>query len=48
MGLGRLTHETSLKNFYFCNATSGYPGFAPTFRTGALLYQRLSGDEFLG
>jgi all-trans-retinol 13,14-reductase len=48
MGLGRLNHETSLKQFYFCNASSGYPGFAPTFWTGALLYQRLSGDAILG
>ncbi len=48
MGLGRLNHETSLNNFYFCNASSGYPGFAPTFWTGALLYQRLSGDALLG
>lgn len=48
MGLGRLDSETSLKNFYFCNASSGYPGFAPTFWTGALLYQRLSGDLVLG
>jgi all-trans-retinol 13,14-reductase len=48
MGLGRLNHETSLKQFYFCNASSGYPGFAPTFWTGALLYQRLSGDVLLG
>ena len=48
MGLGRLNHETSLNNFYFCNASSGYPGFAPTFWTGALLYQRLSGDVILG
>lgn len=48
MGLGRLNHETSLNNFYFCNASSGYPGFAPTFWTGALLYQRLSGDAILG
>jgi phytoene dehydrogenase-like protein len=47
MTLGRLKHETSLKNFYFCNASSGYPGFAPTFWTGALLYQRLSGDVIL-
>ncbi|MGR3278770.1 phytoene desaturase family protein [Acaryochloris marina NIES-2412] len=44
MGPGRLTHRSSLQNFYFCNASSGYPGFAPTFWTGALLYQRLSGD----
>ena len=48
MGLGRLNHHSSLKNFYFCNASSGYPGFAPTFWTGALLYQRLSGDIILG
>ncbi|CAN1211443.1 FAD dependent oxidoreductase [Tumidithrix helvetica PCC 7403] len=48
MGLGRLNHETSLDRFYFCNASSGYPGFAPTFWTGALLYQRLSGDVILG
>ncbi len=47
MGLDRLNYETSLKNFYFCNASSGYPGFAPTFWTGALLYQRLSGDKIL-
>jgi phytoene dehydrogenase-like protein len=47
MGIGRLNHETSLNNFYFCNASSGYPGFAPTFWTGALLYQRLSGDPIL-
>lgn len=47
MGIGRLNHNTSLKNFYFCNASSGYPGFAPTFWTGALLYQRLSGDLIL-
>ena len=48
MGLGRLNHETSLERFYFCNASSGYPGFAPTVWTGALLYQRLSGDVILG
>ncbi len=47
MGIGRLNHETSFKNFYFCNASSGYPGFAPTFWTGAILYQRLSGDLIL-
>jgi all-trans-retinol 13,14-reductase len=47
MGMGRLNSHTSLKNFYFCNASSGYPGFAPTFWTGAMLYQRLSGDPLL-
>jgi all-trans-retinol 13,14-reductase len=45
MGIGRLNYNTSLKNFYFCNASSGYPGFAPTFWTGALLYQKLSGKS---
>ncbi len=48
MGLGRLNHETSLNHFHFCNASSGYPGFAPTVWTGALLYQHLSGDVILG
>lgn len=47
MGIGRLTAETSFQNFYFCNASSGYPGFAPTFWTGASLYQKLSGDKIL-
>lgn len=47
MGLGRLNHKTSLKHFYFCNASSGYPGFAPTFWTGAMLYQRLSGEPLV-
>ncbi|MEM8804841.1 MAG: NAD(P)/FAD-dependent oxidoreductase [Cyanobacteria bacterium P01_G01_bin.38] len=47
MSLGRLNHQSSLRNFYFCNASAGYPGFAPTFWTGALLYQRLSGDVVL-
>jgi all-trans-retinol 13,14-reductase len=47
MGVSRLNHHTSLQNFYFCNASAGYPGFAPTFWTGALLYQRLSGDVIL-
>ncbi len=47
VGLGRLNHETSLQNFYFCNASSGYPGFAGTVWTGAILYQRLSDDVIL-
>jgi len=48
MSIGRLNYETSLENFYFCNASSGYPGFAPTFWTGASLYQKISGDPILG
>jgi all-trans-retinol 13,14-reductase len=47
VGLGRLNHETSLNQFYFCNASSGYPGFAGTVWTGAILYQQLSGDVIL-
>ncbi|BDA73517.1 FAD dependent oxidoreductase [Rivularia sp. IAM M-261] len=47
MGIGRLNYQTSLKNFYFCNASSGYPGFAPTFWTGARLYQTLSNNWFI-
>ncbi|MBP19719.1 MAG: FAD-dependent oxidoreductase [Gammaproteobacteria bacterium] len=44
-GLGRLTHQSSLENFHFCNASSGYPGFAGTFWTGAKLYQTLTDDK---
>ena len=47
IGIGRLNHKTSLKNFYFCNASSGFAGFAGTFWTGATLYQRLTGDKVL-
>ena len=41
---GRLGHRTSLKNFYFCNASSGSPSFTGTIGTGAALYEKLSGD----
>jgi len=47
MGLDRLTQETSLERFYFCNASSGYPGFAGTIWTGCRLYERLTGDRIL-
>ncbi|MGS0692468.1 phytoene desaturase family protein [Shewanella sp. 0m-4] len=43
--LWRLTENSSLKDFYFCNASSGYAGFAGTFWTGAKLYQKLSGER---
>ena len=46
-GAGRLNSKTSLDNFYFCNASSGYAGFAGTFWTGAKLYQQLSKDIIL-
>jgi all-trans-retinol 13,14-reductase len=47
IGLGRLTHRTSFDNFYFCNASSGYAGFAGTVWTGCRLYEKLSGDKIL-
>jgi len=45
LGLFRLGHQTSLRNFHFCNASSGHPGFAGTFATGARLYEKLTGDS---
>ncbi len=44
MGPGRLGPGSSLKNFYFCNAYSGYPGFVGTIWTGRRLYEQLTGD----
>ncbi len=47
MNIDRLNQETSLNNMYFCNASSGFAGFAGTFWTGAKLYQKLSGDRII-
>ncbi|TNE88518.1 MAG: NAD(P)/FAD-dependent oxidoreductase [Deltaproteobacteria bacterium] len=47
MGPGRLTWESSIPGLSFCNASSGYAGFAGTFWTGANLYEELTGDRFL-
>lgn len=47
MGLSRLDYRTSLRSFYFCNASAGYPGFAATFTTGARLYEKLTGDRVI-
>ncbi len=44
---GRLDHRTSIEGFYFCNASSGFAGFAGTVWTGSRLYERLTGDRFL-
>jgi phytoene dehydrogenase-like protein len=44
MGLGKLGFNTSIKNLYFCNASSGSPGFAKSFNNGAMLYEDLTGD----
>jgi len=47
IGIGRLKHGSSLQGLYFCNASSGFAGFAGTFWTGASLYQKLTGDRIL-
>ena len=47
IGRGRLTSDSSLDNFYFCNASSGYAGFAGTIWTGCRLYEKLSGETIL-
>lgn len=47
IGAGRLGPESSLPGLWFCNASSGYAGFAGTFWTGATLYERLSGEAVL-
>lgn len=45
VGINRLDSHTSLKNFYFCGASSGFAGFAKTIWTGSSLYEQLSGDK---
>ena len=47
IGIGRLKHGSSVQGLYFCNASSGFAGFAGTFWTGASLYQKLTGDRIL-
>ena len=47
IGPGRLKEHSSLQGLYFCNASSGFAGFAGTFWTGARLYEKLSSDSFL-
>jgi phytoene dehydrogenase-like protein len=44
MGLFKLGFKTGFRNLYFCNATSGYAGFAKAFQNGAQLYELLSRD----
>ncbi|MCA9794831.1 MAG: NAD(P)/FAD-dependent oxidoreductase [Candidatus Eremiobacteraeota bacterium] len=46
MGLGRLRAQTPWKNFFWCNAASGYPGVNGTIGTGMQLYMDLTGDRF--
>jgi all-trans-retinol 13,14-reductase len=45
MGLSKLGFKTGLDNLYFCNASSGFAGFAKAFQNGAQLYEQLSGDR---
>ncbi len=45
-GLNRLQQKTPIDNFYFCNATAGYPGMYGTVSTGMQLYMDLTGDYF--
>ena len=47
MGASRLSWRSSVPGLYFCNATSGYAGFAGTIWTGSNLYEQLTGDTFL-
>lgn len=47
VGLGRLTHESSIPGLYFCNASAGWPGFAGTVGTGSRLYEHLTRDPVL-
>jgi phytoene dehydrogenase-like protein len=44
IGAGRLDHQTSVPGLHFCNASSGFAGFAGTIWTGCRLYEHLSGD----
>jgi all-trans-retinol 13,14-reductase len=47
IGIRRLRATSSIQGLYFCNASSGFAGFAGTFWTGASLYQKLTGDRVL-
>lgn len=46
IGIGRLKAKTPWKNFFWCNASSGYGGVYGTVGTGMQLYMDLTGDEF--
>jgi phytoene dehydrogenase-like protein len=43
----RLDHRSGVPGLWFCNASSGFAGFAGTFWTGARLYERLTNDAIL-
>jgi phytoene dehydrogenase-like protein len=42
----RLRADTPWKNFFWCNASSGYAGVYGTVGTGMALYMQLTGDNF--
>ena len=48
MGLSRLDYRTSLRRFWFCNASAGYAGFAGTVWTGRRLFEALTDEEVRG
>ena len=45
VNLGRLKADTPWRNLWWCNASSGFPGFFGTTATGVRLYARLTGDQ---
>lgn len=47
IGLHKLGFKTSFKNFYFCNASAGFAGFAKSFHNGADLYEHFTNDKVL-
>jgi len=47
VGLGRLSHESSIAGLHFCSASAGFAGFAGTIWTGCQLYEALEGDPVL-
>lgn len=46
MGMGRLSSDTPWKNFFWCNASSGYASVFGAVYTGTELYMKLSKDRF--
>ena len=47
LGANRLGWQSSIPGLSFCNASSGYAGFAGTIWTGCNLYEQLSDDTVL-
>jgi len=44
VNVGRLKAESPWQNLWWCNASSGFPGFFGTTATGVGLYAKLTGD----